>query len=142
MSPPRPALRQLARRLLEEEAGGQSEPAVVGRAAEEVLRRLRDRLVTLVGARGFEALLRRALTLAEGEIPELERVRVAPGGGVVGLPSAIEARTEGEATAGPLRLLGHFFELLATFIGEDLTARLAAGIQRAGDDPHRASEET
>jgi hypothetical protein len=138
--PPSPAQRELARRLLEDEAGGHRDPAIVARAAEETFRKLRDRLVDLIGVGGFAALLRRALKLAGAELPALERVELVPGGSLGGLRDAIEARTEGDATALPVCLLAHFLHLLATFIGEDLALRLALGAPRTKGD--RASEET
>jgi hypothetical protein len=139
MKPPRPALRELARRLLEDEASGHDEPGV---AAEEVIRKLRERLVDLIGARGFEALLRRALRLAKTEAPELDPVEVTPGGGLAGLPRVTAGRTGDEAIDAPVSLLAQLLELLAAFIGVDLTSRLALKSERDDSQPGRGSEET
>jgi len=140
MSPEGPALRPLARSLLEAEGEVRGEPAIAAAMAEEVFRKLRDRLVKLVGALGFEALLRRALKLAKIEAPLLAPVDVARNGDLAGLAQALVGRSAAESIEASACLLAHFLELLATFIGADLTVRLATGIRRLGGESARGSE--
>jgi hypothetical protein len=122
MTAPSLAMRELARRLLAER---RDEPALVIAEVEEVLGRLRERLVRLVGERGFGAMLERALKLAQEEIPALGRAQVTPDGRLAGLAEALAGRSHDEAVEAPACLLAHLLELLASFIGADLTLRLA-----------------
>jgi hypothetical protein len=116
-----PANRMLARRLIEEEARRRAE-AVSVVAVAEVLHKLEGRLVKLVGARGFAALLGRSLALATAEEPALEQVELSPGGDLDALAEALSERATVDAAVS---ILAHFLELLATFVGAELTARLA-----------------
>lgn len=141
MKPPDPALHPLARRLLEEEAEPRGEPAMAAAAAEEVFDRLRHRLIALIGARGFEALLRRALKLAQAETRGLASVEVTPDGELVGLSTALAQQPAGDAVEEAVTLLAHFLDLLATFIGAELTSRIVATIGRGQGEAGRASED-
>jgi hypothetical protein len=66
-----PRLVELARRIVEQEAGGSSDPTTPAAAVETACRRLQDHLVDLLGSGGVSALLRRALHLAQREQPLL-----------------------------------------------------------------------
>jgi hypothetical protein len=140
MKPPSPALRDLARRLLEDEAGPQDEPAIAA-VAEEVFGKLRGRLAKLIGAGGFEALLARALKVAKAASPALEQVNVTPGGGLAGLSASLAGRSAAEALDASVSLLAQLLELIAAFIGDDLTAHLAGAIQREDGELRRPSED-
>jgi hypothetical protein len=142
MKPPRPALRELARSLLEDEAGGQAEAAGAGLGAEEVFHRLGERLGDLIGARGYEALLGRALKLAKDEVAALAPVEVTPDGALHGLADASAERSAPEVIEAATCLLAHFLELLATFIGADLTTQLAISARRGDGERDDAAEGT
>jgi hypothetical protein len=140
MTPPNTALRELARRLLEAEAGRRDEPATAA-AAEEVFRKLRDRLARLIGSGGFEVLLSRALKGAKAEASALEQVKVAPGGGLEALSESLARRSAAEALEASVCLLARFLELVAIFLGDDLTSHLAGAIQQEDGELRRGSEE-
>jgi hypothetical protein len=140
MKPPSPALRELARRLLEDESRCRGEPAITT-AAEEVFRRLRERLVKLIGSDGFEALLSRSLKLAKAGAAALEQVEVTPGGGLAGLSKSLAGRSPSEALDASVCLLARFLELFAAFIGDELTLHLTGAILREDGESHRGSEE-
>jgi hypothetical protein len=99
---PSQGMRELARRLLAER---REEATHAAADAAEILGRLRARMVRLVGERGFEAILARSLKLAKAEAPVLEQTRVAPGGGLVGLPEALAGRPPAEALEASACLL-------------------------------------
>lgn len=140
MRPPSPELSDLARRLLEDEAGRRGEPAIAA-VVEEVFGKLRDRLARLIGAGGFEALLSRALKVARAGSAALEHVNVTPGGGLAGLSASLAGRSAEEALDASVSLLAHLLELIAAFIGDDLTAHLAGAIQAEDGEPRRESED-
>jgi hypothetical protein len=140
MKPPSPALRDLTRRLIEDEAGRASgfELAAV---AEEVFRKLRDQLIRIIGSGGFEALLSRSLKLAKAEASSLAQVEVTPGGGLAGLSTSLAGRSAAEALEASVCLLGCFLELLAAFIGDDLTSHLASATLREDGESQPGSED-
>lgn len=117
------SVRDLARRLLD-----QGEQASRGRAgpspAQRALDVLRVHLATLVGVAGFQALVSRALALARLEARSLESVRVNADGSVEGLAEVDRGRDADDMAAGGEILVTKLLQLLATFIGEDLTLRL------------------
>ncbi len=125
-----PAARLAARRVLLHEAAGRAEPAALAEAADRADARLRGRLVDLIGAIGYAALIARAVRLARAEVPVLERVTGDMGaeGGLWGVRELTEdARISGdpaEAEAALTAILAHVIGLLIMFIGEDLALRL------------------
>ena len=123
-----PATKELARRLLVHEAGGRQAPADLAEATERAFQRLRQRLARLIGLAGFNALLARALRLAQADFPALERVAFDEHAGT-GLTGARQFATAAagdpaEAGAALVAVLAQFIGLLKTFIGEDLGVRL------------------
>lgn len=117
-------MRNLARRLIAAERRGSDSADTDGRAAFRACEKLRKALSTLVGARGFETLLARALSVARADAPWLAKLEVSPGGSVV-IPETLAKETgESEAARGGTALVTRLLELLATFIGEALTRRL------------------
>lgn len=122
-----PATRELAQRLLWNEAGGRLGPEVLP-AAERTFGLLRRRLTDLLGQAGFTALLRRALHLAQAEYPILTALVV--GGTAAETLSGLRELEVADATESAsiavalTALLAHLIWLMVTFIGEDLTIRL------------------
>lgn len=122
MAPPSPKLAELARRIVEQEAGGSRDPAAPAAAVEAACRRLRGHLVDLLGSGGVVALLGRGLHLAQREQPLLAGVRVSgePAGCFTGLTDSLGAGTQEEATTAAAALLTHMLDLLVVLLGEDL----------------------
>jgi len=121
MNHPSPKLVELARRIVEHEAGG-SDPSASAAAVEAACRRLKDHLIDLLGFGGVSALLGRALHLARREQPLLAEVAVSrePGRCFSGLGESLAARTDEEATSAAATVLTHVLKLLVMLLGEEL----------------------
>lgn len=123
--------RDLAWRVLIREAGDDRSPETLARVTQRCFDRLFGRLAELVGPAGFDALAKRALHLAGLEYPYLKSVvaEVLPNGYLLqGLQASVEGRDKDEARGGLVALLGSFFWLLDTFIGDRLYRRLLQGV--------------
>lgn len=111
----------VARRIVEAEALRRPLPAAI----ERVFTRMQDATAPLVGEQGFAALLARALALSETCAP-LPRgdIGIEPRS----IAASLAARAADLAPEAVLQcsvvVLDHLLDLLRTFIGEDLTARL------------------
>lgn len=123
MRPVTPAIRDLARRLLEQEsgAGGPSGDVL---AVSRAIDRLRVPLTTLVGPHGTQALLSRALVLAKEEADWLGAVTVTPEGSLAGFEVVARARDPAARFRGEIALLSRLLALLVDFIGENFTIAL------------------
>lgn len=117
-----PELVELARRILEHEGGGSSDPAASVAAADRACRRLKDHLLDLLGSEGVYALLRRALHLAEREQPLLAEVAVSrePATCFINLAESLAASTDEEAAAAASSILTHVLDLLVMLFGREL----------------------
>ncbi len=111
-----PELRTAAERLLKLDAAGRGTRALP--AAALVTERLRRVLNTLLGADGFKALLRRAVTLAKAEDPALGALQLDVDGSLVGLSE------DDDVPDSEVVLVAHILNLLFAFVGEALTLRL------------------
>jgi hypothetical protein len=122
MAPPSPKQVELARRIVEQEAAGSSDPVASAAAVETACRRLKDHLVDLLGSGGVSALLRRALHLAEREQPLLAGVAVSgePSECFVGLAGSLAASTDEAATVAAAAIVAHLLDLLVMLLGEEL----------------------
>ena len=122
MAPPSSKHVALARHILEEEAGGSSDPGASAAALESACRRLAGHLVDLLGSGGVNAMLRRALRLAQREQPLLAGVAVsgAPGACFSGLMESLASSTDEEARSAAATILTQMLELLVMLFGEDL----------------------
>lgn len=121
MAQPSPNILELARRIVEHEAG-QSNPSAPAAAVETACRKLKGQLIGVLGAGGASAVLGRALHLAKREQPLLADVAVSgePGMCFSGLAESLPADTEEEATTAATALLAHTIDLLVTLLGEEL----------------------
>jgi hypothetical protein len=122
MIAPTKELRDLASRLLALERSRLHPHDARVRAAARVLERLRHALTRFSGPNGFTVLLRRALSLARVEVPELEAVNVGANGEIEGL-EALE-HVLGDDSEGAVAIISHVLWLLVTFIGDPLVLRL------------------
>lgn len=120
-----PAVDDLARRLLEHEAGGAGDADSLAAAVEGACRKLSDTLETLVGRGGVAALLGRAVSLAKREFPYLAAVRLRADAPLSfdALRESLQGRTPAEAEAASICLLANLLGLLANLLGEDLGLR-------------------
>jgi hypothetical protein len=119
-----PQTRELALRLLayEDAAGENSEPAES--AAFRVCAKLRQPLITLVGAAGFRSLLSRALTLARAEAPSLSAVQVAADGSLQGLDELRPGVDAAQTREAGIILITQLLGLLVRVVGEAMTLQL------------------
>jgi hypothetical protein len=113
-------MRDLARRLLRQEASAASPDGTPASATMLVSEKLRRPISTLAGSTGFLALLARALSLAKAEAPGLGVVRLNPDGSLAGLGTLAPAEVEASGAV----LIAQLLDLLNSFIGEALTLRL------------------
>lgn len=122
MDNPSPRMRDLARRVLaasEGDSDSQVPPAML------VSENLRASLTRFAGSDGFAALLRRALSLASAEMPELQSLEVGPTGSLDGFEKLTTADgPRNVVSEAGVVVTTHLLELLVTFIGEPLTLRL------------------
>jgi hypothetical protein len=139
MTPPSPAFRRTALRLIQDAATGEDPTAIVG-AAQQVFQRLRDHLARLIGVVGFSTLLARALKIARAQLPALDPIEVNADGTISGLREALAGRSLAEALAVPTTLLAHFLDLLAAFVGDDLALHLVDEAARRDGGPGAPSE--
>ncbi len=121
MAHPSPKLVELARRIVEHEAGGY-DPSASAAAVETACGRLKDHLVDVLGTGGVSALFGRTLHLAQREQPLLAKVAVSGEAGArfTGLTESLAARTDEEAAAAAATILAHMFDLLVMLLGEEL----------------------
>ncbi len=114
-----PAAQDLARRLLTLEAGADN--ALVVHALLRTFEKLRVNLTKMIGGAGFQALLTRALALAQLEAAWLTAVQVEPKGMLAGFEENAHAQSPEEAMEGGTVLLAQILGLLILFVGEALT---------------------
>jgi hypothetical protein len=124
-------LRTFADGLLATEAASPHGPSD-GTAAYRVCEKLRRPLTTLAGTNGFHSLVARALMLAKREVPEMQGIHVGTDGALIGLAD-IEPRSVG--ALAETALITNLLDLVASFIGEELTMSLVQDAwRRATDD--------
>ena len=125
MTPVSPAIRELARQLLAVEAAHANGDDTPVDAAVRVCQKLQVPLSRLTGPVGFSSLFSRALALAKTEVPLLGGTQVRPDGSLAGFDAIEHGQAAGAFEKGRVALVAHLLGLLATFIGEPLTPRLA-----------------
>ena len=120
-----PPIQELARRILAVEAARAKATETQIDEAVQVSEKLQVPLSRLTGPAGFLSLLSRALVLAKADVPSLKVVQVRPDGSLAGFDQIKHDKDTEELEMGGVVLVAHLLGLLATFIGESLTLRLA-----------------
>ncbi len=123
-----PAVRDLARLLLELEASRSEDAAGTANAVLNTLEKIRSYLSKMLGIAAFQALLARALVLATAEMAWLETVRVQDDSALKGFSEAAERQPAKAVATGSTALLSQLIGLLVIFIGDNLTLRLVQDI--------------
>jgi len=120
------ALRQLAVRVLMNQAGPDADAASVATAARRSFDELARVLAPLIGQAGVDALAARAVHLARREYPWLEETRDGERaeGPFVHVSMSLDHQEPALAADAAAAVLAAFTGLLVTMIGEPLTARL------------------
>ena len=113
-----PSMKDLAQRLLAEEAVARTGGDAHVHEAVRVCEKLRISLTRFAGPDGFTSLLRRAMALARTQVPTLKDIQVKPDG------SLEDLATLSDANEAAVAILAHLLDLLVTFIGQPLTMRL------------------
>jgi hypothetical protein len=126
METPSNSLRALAQRLLAVEAASKSTSEPPVHEAVRVCEKLRISLTRFAGADGFSSLLRRALTLAQADVPSLRSVKLSPNGSLEGLEKLAAEASGGEVEVAhaAMAVTTHLLWLLVTFVGEPIALRL------------------
>lgn len=124
----RPSLQQvraLARALLNGDGADQGAEETL-RAVERVLSALARRIDPLIGSRGFQMLLQRALKQAQRAHPSLAPVRSERTADpyLTGLDEVAQIASPEEATAAAEAIVAELVGLLARFVGADMAIRL------------------
>lgn len=110
-------MRRLARWLLIYEAGDRLDENSLIEAAERASEKLRIHMSQRIGVEGCRTLLTRSLSLTVAEYPDMATVQLSPQGSLVGLRGT-------SSVDGAVAILNHFYNLLVTFIGEEITLRI------------------
>jgi hypothetical protein len=121
-----PALRQLALTVLAQHSGSEGAAEGLAAAARRAYEELAQVSTPLIGQVGVDALIARAVHLAQQEYPWLS---AAPGSDTANEPFARVIASLGRqnpamATEGTAAVFATFAGLLVTFIGEALTTSL------------------
>jgi CheY-like chemotaxis protein len=116
--------------LLRQESDDVDAADAMTTAAERGCRKLCLRLAKVVTPAGCQSLLARAIHIAAVDAPFLQGVRagVIPAASLEGVQEATRGVPTELAQAGLAAVLAHLLGLLATFIGDDLTARLVRDV--------------
>jgi len=116
--------RDLAQRLLAEEAADDKTSVSAESAAFRVHEKLRWSLCVLAGIAGYRSLASRALALASAKAPSLGAMQVTADGSLQVLSEAELESENRQAGEDRVILLSELLGLLHAFIGEALTLRL------------------
>jgi hypothetical protein len=116
-----PQLRELASRLIAYETGEDGHGAFKTARAIQVSEKLRPQLATIMGNRGFQALVSRSLALAKTTAPGLNGVQVNPVGTVEGAEALHKQLAPSEFSECSIVLLAQLLGLMVAFIGTELT---------------------
>ena len=124
MIEPRPSAVVLAAAIVAAETSGVDGDSGRSTATEEiVITKLRANLGKLIGPKGVDVLLERALALAKKREPLLLKVTVDAVGALRGLGDK-----PSEVKQAFVVVLSHLLELLIRFINEDLAARIVRDV--------------
>jgi hypothetical protein len=126
----------LVRRILASEAGNSQDPDHLFDAAERVFEKMRAHLSKRIGPEGYRTLLLRAVVLSLADFPKLCNLRLETNGAIAGLRPAAEPDSTGKSSSealqasldGAIAVETRFLDLLAAFIGEDLTLHILRAV--------------
>lgn len=120
-----PAFRDLARRLLAIETGGEETPEGLAEGLQRALKKLHARMSRLITANGFEALLRRGLQISRVRYTFLREVEIQPEADdcLKGLMESVADLRPAEARDGLEAILANTFDVITIFIGKNMTLR-------------------
>ena len=113
----------LAQRLLAAEAASKAATGAPAHEAVRLCEKLRISLTRFAGADGFLSLLRRAVVLAQADIPAMKSIRVRADGSLEGFNELVAGASDSDGGMA-VAITAHLLRLLVTFIGEPLTLRL------------------
>ena len=116
--------RDLARRLLTDEAAADKTSVSTESTGFRVYEKLRHHLCAFAGVAVFHSLAYRALTLAKAKAPSLYAMQVAADGSLQKLSEAEAENDKRKASESGVILVSELLGLLHAFIGEALTLRL------------------
>jgi Asp/Glu/hydantoin racemase len=109
------------RRLVSHESSNDQEGLIA--ASTRVTNKLGQRLSKIIGLEGYRTLLTRAVKLTALQHPTFATVSVAVDGALF-----VPATTTVSDEEAYIALVEHTFELLTTFIGDDLTLRMVFAV--------------
>jgi hypothetical protein len=114
------------RRLLAEEAGAGASLPAISAAACRLCERFAQQVTPLIGAAGAAAIYARSLHLVRPQFPAFAPVRVSDEGDAMfsRVQAFVEQQGRAEAAEAAVAVLATAGDLLASFIGPGLTARL------------------
>jgi len=110
-----------AKLILSTELGVDPESAELKSAVVKTFKKMSVHLSARLGTEGYSTLLKRALSLAVRDFPWLAAIRVSDNGEIAGFE---DLSTPEPMQDGFVALLARLIELLDTFIGRMLTARM------------------
>ena len=118
--------RRVFRRILAREAGAAADAPAIAAAARRACERFAEHLSPLIGDAGMAAICDRSLHLTDGNVRGLASVRASAQGSsqFALLQRFLEQQESAAATESAVAVLATSSELLASFIGENLTTRL------------------
>ena len=115
-------LKEFARWLIACEDDLGQRAGATNSTAFRICEKMRGPLGKLLGVRGFDSLLSRALALAGAQVSWMRELKLQADGSLAGL-AEVETQLEARAiAAGELILVSHLLGLLETFIGRCTTA--------------------
>lgn len=137
------AMHEASRSIIERETSASEDPARVAEGVERALRQVQELFSNVIGQRGFEGVLTRAVHLARASCRWLEQTDVIVNPTVKLTELASIAQREGpeQVKAGATLILETFLALLATFMGEELTLSLLRGRWASLPGPGPGSQE-
>ncbi|MFW6085463.1 MAG: hypothetical protein ACODAA_09635, partial [Gemmatimonadota bacterium] len=136
--------RDLARRVIELEAGHAAGGEARAEAAQRALARFHEHMRELVGAAGFDALAGRAIGRARSKHPALRDVDVSPDPATAldQLREALRDRGAEEVPGALECVLAHTIELLFRFLGARLTLRVVHHVWPDSEGPGETERST
>jgi hypothetical protein len=134
------AARELARRLLTEEAAAATEPGLAAAAMQRVCTRVSANLRRCVGDDGYNALLVRAVASIEGDHPVVAGIRRVDGSAIHldGVAATVHASGVPAVGAALEALLAALIDIMASLIGADMVPNLLGADGPSSQPPHNA----